>query len=70
MSSFDSLPKGWISIEDFLKMIVEESTWTFVGGSTFERHRLRWVGKHAKGLCSNTLEFVDSVHLAVDWDKL
>ena len=65
-----TLPKGWISIEDFSKMVVEESTWTFVGGSRFERHRLRWVGEHSKGLCSNMMEFVDWIHLAINWDKL
>jgi hypothetical protein len=51
-------------------MIIEESTWTFVGGSRFERHRLRWVGEHSKGLCSSMMEFVDWIHLAIDWDKL
>jgi hypothetical protein len=45
-------------------MVVEERTWTFVGGSRFERRSLKW------DLAAIRWEFVDWIHLAVYWDKL
>jgi hypothetical protein len=36
-------------------MIVEESTWTYVGGSRLERRRPKWGGEHSKESCGNIM---------------